>query len=74
MSVQVPSTVPTFAVVGRVNKGKSSVIASLIENDRVKISPRPGTTTECVRYDVAVDGQTLFSVIDTPGFGDGQCT
>ena len=63
-------SVPTFAVVGRVNKGKSSVIASLIENDRVKISPRPGTTTECVRYDVAVDGRTLFTVIDTPGFED----
>lgn len=70
MSVQVTTTIPTFAVVGRVNKGKSSVIASLIENDRVKISPRPGTTTECVRYDVAVDGQTLFCVIDTPGFED----
>ncbi|MCA9574760.1 MAG: DUF3482 domain-containing protein [Sandaracinaceae bacterium] len=61
---------PTFAVVGRVNKGKSSVIASLIENDRVKISPRPGTTTECVRYNVAIDGETLFTVIDTPGFED----
>ena len=62
--------VPRFAVVGRVNKGKSSVIASLIENDAVKISPRPGTTTECVRYDVEVDDRILFSVIDTPGFED----
>ncbi|MBT8467241.1 MAG: 50S ribosome-binding GTPase, partial [Deltaproteobacteria bacterium] len=62
--------VPRFAVVGRVNKGKSSIIASLIENDAVKISPRPGTTTECVRYDVEVDGRVLFSVIDTPGFED----
>jgi len=62
--------VPRFAVVGRVNKGKSSVIASLIENDAVKISPRPGTTTECVRYDVEVDDRVLFSVIDTPGFED----
>jgi small GTP-binding protein len=62
--------VPRFAVVGRVNKGKSSVIASLIEDDAVKISPRPGTTTECVRYDVEVDGRVLFSVIDTPGFED----
>ena len=62
--------VPRFAVVGRVNKGKSSVIASLIENDAVKISPRPGTTTECVRYDVEVDDHVLFSVIDTPGFED----
>ena len=61
---------PTFAVVGRVNRGKSSVIASLIESDAVKISPRPGTTTECVRYDVEEDGRILFSVIDTPGFED----
>ncbi|MGB5193877.1 MAG: DUF3482 domain-containing protein [Polyangiales bacterium] len=62
--------VPTFAVVGRVNKGKSSVIASLIESDAIKISPRPGTTTECVRYEVEQDGRVLFSVVDTPGFED----
>lgn len=61
---------PTFAVVGRVNRGKSSVIASLIESDAVKISPRPGTTTECVRYDVEEDDRILFTVIDTPGFED----
>ena len=65
-----PQDCPRFAIVGRVNKGKSSIIASLIENDAVKISPRPGTTTECVRYDVEVDGNVLFSVIDTPGFED----
>ncbi|MGB5810871.1 MAG: DUF3482 domain-containing protein [Polyangiales bacterium] len=62
--------IPTFAVVGRVNKGKSSVIASLIESDAIKISPRPGTTTECVRYEVEQDGRVLFSVVDTPGFED----
>lgn len=62
--------VPTFAVVGRVNKGKSSVIASLIEDDGVKISPRPGTTTECVRYAVEAEGRVLFRVVDTPGFED----
>lgn len=61
---------PAFAVVGRVNKGKSSVIASLIERDDVKISPRPGTTTECVRYDVEQDERVLFTVVDTPGFED----
>lgn len=61
---------PIFAVVGRVNKGKSSVIASLIESDAIKISPRPGTTTECVRYEVEQDGRVLFSVVDTPGFED----
>lgn len=70
MSESSKAEVPTFAVVGRVNKGKSSVIASLIESDAVKISPRPGTTTECVRYDVEANGRVLFSVVDTPGFED----
>lgn len=70
MSPRTEAGVPTFAVVGRVNKGKSSVIASLIEDDGVKISPRPGTTTECVEYAVEAEGRVLFRVIDTPGFED----
>lgn len=70
MSREPTATVPTFAVVGRVNKGKSSVVASLIEDDGVKISPRPGTTTECVRYVVESDDRVLFAVVDTPGFED----
>lgn len=70
MSPPKEAGVPTFAVVGRVNKGKSSVIASLIEDDGVKISPRPGTTTECVDYVVEAEGRMLFRVIDTPGFED----
>lgn len=70
MSSPIEQPVPTFAVVGRVNKGKSSVIASLIEDDGVKISPRPGTTTECVEYAVEAEGRVLFRVIDTPGFED----
>ena len=57
MSTASTESVPTFAVVGRVNKGKSSVIASLIEDDGVKISPRPGTTTECVQYAVEAEGR-----------------
>lgn len=64
------TALPTFAVVGRVNRGKSSVIASLVENDRVRISPRPGTTTECVPYAINVGGRTLLRIIDTPGFED----
>ncbi|HEX6242734.1 MAG TPA: GTPase domain-containing protein, partial [Polyangiales bacterium] len=59
---------PRFAVVGRVNKGKSSVIATLAEDDRIAVSPLPGTTTEVSEFPVAVDGRTLFTLIDTPGF------
>jgi small GTP-binding protein len=62
--------VPRFAVVGRVNKGKSSIVATLAEDDSVRVGPRPGTTTECREYPVRVDGKTLFVLVDTPGFED----
>ncbi|MGF1508699.1 MAG: GTPase/DUF3482 domain-containing protein [Myxococcota bacterium] len=63
-------TAPEFAVVGRVNKGKSSIIATLAENDQIAISPLPGTTRRCRRYPVIVDDETLFVLVDTPGFED----
>jgi hypothetical protein len=64
------SEVPRFAVVGRVNKGKSSIVATLAEDDSVRIDPRPGTTTEVREYPVRVDDRTLFVLLDTPGFED----
>lgn len=64
------SEVPRFAVVGRVNKGKSSIVATLAEDDSVLVDPRPGTTIEVREYPVQVDGKTLFVLIDTPGFED----
>ena len=33
-----------FAVVGHPNKGKSSIVATLAENDAVAIGATPGTT------------------------------
>ena len=62
--------VPRFAVVGRVNKGKSSIVATLAEDDSVRVDPRPGTTTEVREYPVRVDGRTVFVLVDTPGFED----
>jgi hypothetical protein len=59
---------PRLAVVGRVNKGKSSIIATLAEDDRIPVSPEPGTTTEVVEVPVTVDGRLLFTLLDTPGF------
>jgi uncharacterized protein DUF3482/50S ribosome-binding GTPase len=61
---------PRFAVVGRVNKGKSSIVATLAEDDSVRIDARPGTTVEVREYPVRVDGRTLFVLVDTPGFED----
>lgn len=65
-----PSAVPVFAVVGRVNRGKSSIIATLAEEDSIAISERPGTTRRATTYDVALDDELLFRLIDTPGFED----
>jgi Domain of unknown function (DUF3482)/50S ribosome-binding GTPase len=59
---------PVFAVVGRVNKGKSSIIATLAEDDRVAISRVPGTTRRCAEFPVRVDDEVLFTLVDTPGF------
>jgi uncharacterized protein DUF3482/50S ribosome-binding GTPase len=62
--------IPRLAVVGRVNKGKSSIVATLAEDDSVRIDPRPGTTTAVREYPVRVDGRALFVLVDTPGFED----
>ncbi|MFN3168156.1 MAG: DUF3482 domain-containing protein [Phycisphaeraceae bacterium] len=60
--------VPLFAVVGHPNKGKSSIVATLARDSTVKIAPRPGTTTTADRYPVVIDGDALYTLIDTPGF------
>jgi len=61
---------PKFVVVGRVNKGKSSIVATLAELESVPISDEPGTTQEARPYSVETEGQALFTLVDTPGFQD----
>lgn len=63
--------VPTFAVVGRVNMGKSTVIATLLEiddNELVRVSPTPGETTRCQPHRVVFGDRECVRFIDTPGF------
>ncbi|WP_428389823.1 DUF3482 domain-containing protein [Mucisphaera sp.] len=60
--------VPTFVVVGHPNKGKSSVVAALAQDDSVRIEPRSGTTTRSTSYLIEVDGQPVYRLVDTPGF------
>jgi len=64
MSVEVPK----FAVIGRVNKGKSSIVSTLAEDDSVVIDATPGTTRTCREFPFRIDGKTLLILIDTPGF------
>ncbi|MEO6026944.1 MAG: DUF3482 domain-containing protein [Candidatus Binatia bacterium] len=69
MTDATPSNVPAFAVVGRVNKGKSSVVSTLVEDDTVRVDKEPGTTRACTRFPFrADDGRVLCYAIDTPGF------
>lgn len=60
----VSESVPTFAIVGAVNHGKSSVVSALAENDQVRISSMPGETVSCQRFWL----RDLFAFYDTPGF------
>ena len=60
--------IPQIAIVGHPNKGKSSIVATLAEDDSVAISPLPGTTTQARRYPMRVDGELLYELFDTPGF------
>jgi len=59
---------PIFAVVGHPNKGKSSVVAALTLQDGVAISEISGTTTESQSFTLKINGELLYTLVDTPGF------
>ena len=62
--------VPTFAIVGAVNHGKSSVVSALAEDDGVRISAMPGETMANQRFGL----KDLLVLIDTPGFQNARKT
>lgn len=64
----------TFAVLGHPNEGKSSVVSTLTENARVRISDTPGETLRCLAFVVSVEGETALTIIDTPGFQNPAAT
>ena len=68
MAVTGPGSVPEFAVLGHPNEGKSSVVSTLTEDDRIRVSPFPGETTVCRTYTVRMDGRDIIRFVDTPGF------
>ena len=59
---------PRFAVVGHPNKGKSSIVSTLAHDDSVVVGDQPGTTTRCRSYPMRIDGEELYTLVDTPGF------
>lgn len=59
---------PVLAVVGHPNKGKSSIVATLVQDNQVEISSEAGTTRYAAYIPLKVDDQTLYTLVDTPGF------
>ena len=59
---------PVLVVVGHPNKGKSSIVSTLAQDDSVRIAPQPGTTIKSRRFPMRVDEQVLYTLVDTHGF------
>ncbi len=60
--------IPEFAVLGHPNERKSSVVSTLTEDDRIRVSRIQGETTESTAYTVKIDGKEIIRFVDTPGF------
>src|SRR5690606_17221497 len=60
--------VPHLCVVGHPNKGKSSIVSTLTENDSVRIGTESGTTTNADSFEFMLDQRVLLRLTDTPGF------
>ncbi len=55
-----------LAIIGRPNVGKSSLLNQLLGEERVIVSPIPGTTRDSIDTHLTVDGQD-YLIIDTAG-------
>lgn len=60
--------IPTLAVVGHPNQGKSSIVSTLVHTDHIGISALSGTTLESTAYPLTINGATVLNLFDTPGF------
>ncbi len=58
--------IPTLAILGRPNVGKSTLLNQLLGEERVLVSPVPGTTRDPIDAVVELDGEP-FRVYDTAG-------
>lgn len=54
------------AIVGKPNAGKSTLLNTLLDEDRAIVSEIPGTTRDTIEDEITIDG-ILFRFIDTAG-------
>ncbi len=66
--------IPAFAIIGHPNEGKSTIVSTLSEDDKVRVSPVPGETADCMEFPVKIDGKEIIRFIDTPGFQNPRKT
>jgi GTP-binding protein len=64
--VEEAETIPRLAIVGRPNVGKSTLLNHLVGENRVIVSPVPGTTRDPIDVDVELDG-AQYRLVDTAG-------
>ncbi|HPO06325.1 MAG TPA: ribosome biogenesis GTPase Der, partial [Candidatus Gracilibacteria bacterium] len=58
--------IPKFSLVGRPNTGKSSLINTLLQEERLIVSPLPGTTRDSIHSKINWKGKE-FLLMDTAG-------
>jgi len=60
------NALPRIAIIGRPNVGKSTLLNLLLDEDRVIVSERPGTTRDPIDAVVSIDGRE-YRITDTAG-------
>ncbi|CAN5125723.1 ribosome biogenesis GTPase Der [soil metagenome] len=65
-SVPAKDDLPRLALIGRPNVGKSTLLNRLVGEERVIVSPTPGTTRDPIDVEAEIDG-TRFVIVDTAG-------
>lgn len=58
--------IPSLAIIGRPNVGKSTLLNQMLGEERVLVSETPGTTRDPIDAIVEMDGEP-FQVVDTAG-------
>jgi len=62
----------TFAIIGKPNNGKSSIISTLTFDDRIAVADEIGTTKFKSKYTYKYNGKDICHFYDTPGFENAE--
>jgi len=60
-----------LAIVGRPNVGKSTLLNTLLQEDRVLVGPEAGLTRDAIRTQFEFQGRTIYLVITLECLGSG---